>query len=163
MSSKALTTPRGLAVNEEKIQQFCSFWLAGRLYGVNILDVREVNRELDFTSIFHADSWMKGYLNIRGQIHLVVDLRIVLGYPPQATNSESRVVIFKNTVGESFGALVDKVGEIVAVSPEQVEARISNEENRGLDERNRGLIAGECKLDGRLMVLLNPSKFLTAT
>ncbi|MBF0525581.1 MAG: hypothetical protein HQK56_10850, partial [Deltaproteobacteria bacterium] len=46
----------------ERKRQFCSFWLSGRLFGVDILDVKEINSEITFTPIFHASKEVKGYV-----------------------------------------------------------------------------------------------------
>ena len=55
--------------------RYCTFRLSGRLYGVDIEDVKEINTEVNFTPIFHASREIKGYINIRGQIYLLLDLR----------------------------------------------------------------------------------------
>lgn len=138
--------------------QFCTFWVGGRLFGVNILDVREINREVEFSPIYHAPATMRGYVNIRGKIHLVIDLRILLGFPAKEVDSESRVVIFKPTVKEDFGVLVDKLGDIVTVTPDQIETR--EHDDGKSHERHHRLIMGECKLKDSLMILLDPRSFI---
>ena len=112
----------GTALTQEGIQ-VSTFWLSGRLFGVDIMDVKEINTEVDFTPIFHSSKEVKGYVNIRGQIHLVLDLRLLLGFESKEVDINSRVVIFKQSIAEPFGALVDKVGDILEVSADQCDAR----------------------------------------
>ena len=90
-------------------RQFCTLWVSGKLFGFDILDVKEVNLETDFTPISHSPAEVKGYVNVRGQIYLILDLRVLLGLDPAEIQRESRLVLFKPSIGESIGVLVDKV------------------------------------------------------
>lgn len=145
-------------------KQFCTFWIADRLFGVDILHIKEINRELEFTPVFHAPKEVKGYVNIRGQIHLVLDLRLILGFDSRTFNSDNCVLIFKHTIAEPFGVLVDKIGDVVNVSEEKIEERskvddISTTNNESLTN-NDNLIDGICKLDKTLLVILNARKLI---
>lgn len=141
-------------------RNFVSFWVGGRLYGIDILDVREINSETSFTPIFHAPPEVRGYVNIRGQIHLVIDPRLPLGIPADATTgagtgkAKQQLLVFKPQVAETFALLVDKVGDIIPVPVDRIEAPEAS--SAGLSARS----AGVCKLDGRLMELLEPRGFL---
>ena len=159
MNERTLVEETG---TENKLQ-LCSFRLNGRLFGVDIQDVKEINTEVAFTRIFHAPREVKGYVNIRGQIHLVLDLRILLGFPEKEPDQNSRVVIFKQNIGEPFGALVDKIGDIVEVGSEQVEEYGAHDDAEAAQEdrwKNRNLVAGVCKLEKDLLVILNARSFL---
>ncbi|MEZ4528649.1 MAG: chemotaxis protein CheW [Desulfobacterales bacterium] len=147
-----------------KTRQFCTFVLSERLFGVDILAVREVNSTAAFTPIFHAPKEIKGYFNIRGQIHLILDLRQLLGYTPAVTTSESRLVLFKPEVGENFGVLVDRIGEAVSVQENQIEEwnKEAPEESGAETQGMANLSLGVCKLDKILMLILDPQKFLKA-
>ena len=100
---------------------FCTFRLAERLFGFNILDVKEVTTETTFTRVPQAPSEVLGYVNLRGQIHLVLDLRRMLDLPPVPITRDSRLVLFKPSVGDAFGVLVDRIGDIVELREEQLE------------------------------------------
>ena len=65
---------------ETQKRQFCTFWISGRHLGVDVLDVKEINSEINLTPIFHAPKEVIGYVNIRGQIYLILDLRLILGF-----------------------------------------------------------------------------------
>ncbi len=145
-------------------RQFCSFRLAGRLYGVDILDVKEINPENTFTPIYHAPEEVRGYVNIRGQINLVLDLRRLLGFEPHQADQDSRIVLFKPHVGENFGVLVDQVGDVVSVSEDRIEDRRADSQGapEGRERRNELRAArGVCKLEQELLVILDARVFLT--
>ncbi|MDH5511076.1 MAG: chemotaxis protein CheW [Nitrospinota bacterium] len=147
----------------ERKLQLCTFRLNKRLFGVDIQDVKEINTEVIFTQIFHAPKEVRGYVNIRGQIHLVLDLRILLGFPKKEPNQDSRVVIFKQSIGEPFGALVDKIGDIVEVGSQQIEEYGAHDDAEAAQEdrwKNRNLVVGVCKLEKDLLVILNAKSFI---
>jgi two-component system chemotaxis sensor kinase CheA len=145
-------------------RDFCTFWLSGRLFGVDILGVKEITSKVEFTPVFHSANHIRGYVNIRGHIHLVVNLKQLLGLDSSEENALSgRVILFKTTIGESFGVLVDRIGDVVRVSEDQIEEnRNASDPNisDGLDTRDNELITGVCKLKDNLLVILNASRFL---
>src|SRR5262245_60529706 len=91
---------------------FCTFRVDGRLFGVDILDVKEVTTEITATRIAHTPEEVRGLVNIRGHIYLALDLRLLLGLPPANATGDSRMVLFKPTVGSAFGVVVDEISDI---------------------------------------------------
>ncbi|MBD3316181.1 MAG: hypothetical protein GF344_10365 [Chitinivibrionales bacterium] len=146
--------------------QLCSFRLSGRLFGVDILDVKEVTEETDVTPIAHAPRAVKGYMNIRGQIHLVVDLRTIFGFSQRRSVQRGKVILFKPRVDEPFGVLVDEVGDVETVERSSIEERrgkskgpLGGEERR---KANAGVSVGTCKLEEALLVVLDARGILGA-
>ncbi len=146
-------------IEKQAVAQYCTFWLSNRLYGIDILDIKEVNSEKNFTQVFHAPGEIRGYVNIRGQVYLILDLRLFMGLKQQEPTGRSRLILFKPDVLESVGVLVDQVGEVVEVTEEQIDDRRKNEKNvsRDIMERrtqmdNSG--GGVCKLENQLMVIV---------
>lgn len=166
-------------ISSSETRQFCTFRLGGRLFGVDIMDVREITRETACTPIAHAPEAVTGYLNLRGQINLIVSLRKLLGFDAKAVDNESSVVLFKSSVAESFGVVVDKIGDIVQVPSNQIEERRNKRhahenvdrketfEGAGMDSHAKKIIATEltsgiCKLNKELLVVLDSHKILPA-
>ncbi len=145
------------------LKQFCTFWLSGHLYGVDILDVKEVNPEAAFTEIFHAPREVKGFVNIRGQIHLILDLRRILGLKDRPVDEKSRLVLFKPGVGESFGVLVDRISDVIEIDEGLIESGgLVHEEALAGDDRAEAdeLISGVCRLEQTLLLLINARNLL---
>jgi len=143
--------------NSEKVS-FCTFHLAGRLFGVNILDVKEINSHMRFTPVFHAPKELKGYINIRGHIYLVGDMRQIMGFEKKDMHHNSKMIVFKDSVAESFGIIVDKISDIVTVEKSEIEDRRTEEvsqqiKNKRKSDHNIGL--GVCKVDAGVMIALN--------
>ena len=158
------TTKNG---DNDKIQ-LCSFWISSRLFGVNILDVKEVSNDIAITPVFHAATSIEGYMNIRGQIHLVVDIRQYFGFEKNANNANNRVVLFKQSVDEPFGILVDKMDDVISVDVSLIEERRNkkneNSDFKGSDKRTAygEMTSGVCKLQNGLLVVLNAKGILQA-
>jgi purine-binding chemotaxis protein CheW len=140
---------------------YCTFRSADRWFGVPIQDVKEVTTETTCTRIPHAPQEVAGYVNIRGHIFLALDLRRLLGLAANKT-TENRLIIFKQSVGSAFGILVDEIGDIVSVDPNQVEEFHGGtpEPIAGEPIRRPDLIARICRLPTELLVVLEPRKFL---
>lgn len=147
---------RGPVGEAVAVRRYCSFWVGGHLFGIDILEVKEINAEIAFTPIFHAPPQVRGYVNIRGQIHLVIDPREPLGLPPEEKTEGKMLLIFKPSVAEASAMLVDRVGDIVEVP----EDRIEDDLDHGVPGQGGALATGVCKLEGQLMVVLNPRGFL---
>jgi len=145
--------------------QFCTFRISGRLFGVDILNVKEVNSVFTCTPIFHAPNSIEGYVNIRGQIHLVLNLSVLLGFDHKTDTGNKRLVIFKHFLGEPFGAMVDKIEDIVEVPADQIENQRRSKDGSTDKERRRlmsDLVQGICKLKDELLVVLKAECLLSS-
>lgn len=143
---------------ETESVKYCTFEAAGRLFGVPLIDIKEITAETNCTCIPHAPECVRGYVNIRGNIILGLDLKRILALPANQEDSSKRMVIFKSTVGPAFGLLVDEIGEIVSVSSQDITSDTTSigSELQGLS----GLVQNICRLPNQLLVVLNPRKFL---
>ncbi|MDM8555369.1 chemotaxis protein CheW [Desulfococcaceae bacterium HSG7] len=155
--------------SESPKRQFCTFTICDRLFGVDILDVKEVNPRVVCAPIYHAPPEIRGYINIRGQIYLILDLRIILGFEPASASDmigKQRIILFKSIVDESFGIIVDRINDVITIEIDKIENRSSESatekqlpSNR-IGHRSSDLSDGIAKLDDRLLVILNPHTLL---
>ena len=148
----------------QKKLQLCTFWLQEQLFGVNILDVKEVGSDIAFTNIFHSSEKICGYINVRGNIHLVLDMRVLMGYEKAKPTQQNRVILFKSNVGEAFGILVDRVADVIEINKDEIEHSLNTEildDDKELKTK-QNLSAGVYKLEENLIVILNSSVFLTS-
>ncbi|HEX3377184.1 MAG TPA: chemotaxis protein CheW, partial [Candidatus Acidoferrales bacterium] len=60
-------------------QQFCTFFLDGYAFGVQVEQVREVIRYQEITRVPLVPAVVRGLINLRGQIITAIDLRRRLG------------------------------------------------------------------------------------
>jgi len=141
---------------------FCTFLLHGGLFGIDALAVKEVTVLPTPTPIPHAPEAARGYVNLRGQIVLVLDLNRLLHLGPSTIGPDTRLVVFRGRLGDPFGILVDRIGDIVTLGGEQIKKRGNgafSREGTG-DEPQEALLAGIGKLDDRLLTILDAGKLL---
>ncbi|MDY6951559.1 MAG: chemotaxis protein CheW [Thermodesulfobacteriota bacterium] len=148
---------------EAEKRQFCTFWISGRHFGVDILDVKEINSEVHFTPIFHAPEEVKGYVNIRGEIYLILDLALILGFKSEGLSESSRIVLFDAEAGEAFGVVVDSISDIATVDANQIENRRAEDmgpPEEGSERRKLDLGGSVCKLEDELLVIVKSENLL---
>lgn len=140
---------------EEEILQLVTFHVGDEEFGVEILEVREINRMMEITRVPHAPDFVEGVINLRGQVIPVVDLRKRFGLSAVARDKSARIVVVE--LGDRVvGFLVDSVSEVLRVP-------------RGLVEPPPPIVGGidaayieaVVKLEDRLLILLDLRKLLS--
>jgi len=135
--------------------EFATFHVGRILLGIDIRQTEEINRQLDLTPVPQAPAWVRGVVNLRGEVVTVLDLRTILGLEPAALSVASRNVIVR-TESEQVGLLVDRVADVVTVAAGEIEPPPANVS--GLDGR---FFKGVCKLESALLVVLDVHAVLT--
>lgn len=133
-------------------RQFCTFYLDGLLFGVDLRNVQEVIRFLKMTRVPLAPDAVCGLLNLRGQIVTALDLRRRLGLKPGASEPLPMNVVVRSADG-AVSLLVDEIGDVVEV--EEASFEPPPETLRG---NVRTMILGVHKLSDRLMHVLDVEK-----
>lgn len=124
------------------------FRLGGEEYGVDIGGVQEINRMMPITRVPRAPAFMKGVINLRGQLIPIVDLRQRFGMAPVEPTKATRIVVVE--IGHSrVGLIVDGVSEVLKIPIEHIEAAPNM-----MTDVQGGYIRGVGKSGERLIVLL---------
>jgi len=138
----------------EAMIEYVTVLLGGQLFGLPISRVQDVFMPERLTRVPLAQPEIAGVLNLRGRIVTAIDMRCRLGLPardekrpPMAVGIECR--------GESYGLLIDTVGEVLKLDDA---AREPNPVN--LDARLARISAGVHRLDGQLLVILDVDRVL---
>ena len=137
---------------------FCTFRLGDGLFGLEATLVQSVNLPPALTPLPQAPAAVRGYANLRGQIHLILDLKELLNLGPTGAGPDTRLLVFKAVLGDPFGVLIDQVGGVAALRPEQIEGRPPADG----DAAPERLVCGVGKLDGELLTLLDAGRLLPA-
>lgn len=129
--------------------QFCTFFVDGLCFGVDVLAVQEVLRFQDLTPVPLAQPTVRGLINLRGQIVVAIDMRRRLDRPSEETGAPPMNVVVCTDEGVvSF--LVDEIGDVLEVDAEAFETPPET-----IDDSVRALITGVYKLPDRLMMVLD--------
>jgi purine-binding chemotaxis protein CheW len=138
-------------------RQFCTFYLGGQCYGLDVLQVQEIVRIQPVTRVPLAPATVLGLINLRGQIVTAVDLRRRLGLPERDDDGEPINVVVQTDDG-AISLLVDAIGDVLDVTEQQFEN--PPETLRGAA---RELIQGAYKLPDRLLVILHLDKVISVS
>jgi purine-binding chemotaxis protein CheW len=128
--------------------EYVAVTTAGQLFGLPIERVRDVFKVGGLTPVPLAPPEIVGLLNLRGRVATAIDLRRRLGLPP--AKSESLMAVGIEAQGESYGLVVEEIGEVVRLGRE---TRDDNPVH--LSGPWSELSSGVHRLDGRLLVALD--------
>jgi purine-binding chemotaxis protein CheW len=154
------------------MSQYSTFRLGDRLFGLDLMMIREINRILDITPVPHAHDHIRGLINLRGQIVTILDLGVRLGLARQEVGEESHNIILKTTAelvsvhhggntdpyatsNDLVGFLVDAIGDVVEADEATIEPPSAN-----VSEAEGGFLSGVIKTDAGLLVLLDINEVL---
>jgi len=146
-----------------EVTLLCTFRLAGRWFGVDARWVKEINTQTSWTPIPQAPAVVRGFVNLRGHLHLVLDLRELLAPEGDGTTLAGHLIVFKSSAGEAMALSVDEVGEIVAVSPDDFDASRAPDDVVDASTSSAGsarLVVGIAKLSAHLVTVVDPRQFL---
>ena len=142
---------------DESITEYVTVMLDGQLFGLPIARVQDVFMPDRLTRVPLAPPEIAGVLNLRGRIVTAVDLRLRLGLAPRGDGRPPMAVGIE-LKGESYGLLIDSVGEVMKLVNGAREANPVN-----LDARLARVSAGVHRLEGQLMVILDVDRVLDMT
>ena len=132
----------------EKMRQFSTFFLANRMYGIDVMQVQEIVKPLQMTPIPLAPNYVYGLINLRGQIATAIGLREMFGLESISPDQMMNVIGHVDNTLVSF--LVDEIGDVIDVNSELYEP---TPETVPLEVRQ--FIDGVYKIPGQLLSILN--------
>jgi purine-binding chemotaxis protein CheW len=134
--------------------EFVTVTIGEQLFGLPIDRVHDVFSAERLTRVPMAPPEIAGILNLRGRIVTAIDMRQLLELPPQSAG-ESRMAVGIEHRGESYGLLIDEVGEVLRLPAAQQDSVPVN-----LDSRWSRIAAGVYRLEGNLMIVLDVDRVL---
>ena len=133
--------------------QFCTFFLNGFFFGVEVLKVQEIIRYQQMTMVPLAPDMIEGLINLRGQIVTAIDLRRRMNFEARAVSAELPMNVVVRTVEGAVSLLVDEMGDVIEV--DQASFEPSPATLRGVA---RDMIRGVYKLKDRLLLILDTER-----
>ena len=132
--------------------QYCTFFLDGLYFGIDVLKVQEVIRYQEMTRVSLAPPVVRGLINLRGQIVTAIDLRRRVRHAGSRCGP-SPVNVVVHTDDGAVSLLVDEIGDVLEV-PEKMFERPPET----LKGTARELIRGAYKLEQRLLLILDTER-----
>jgi purine-binding chemotaxis protein CheW len=137
-----------------EFSDYVTFTTADQMFGLPIECVQDVFKPTRITPVPLAGPEIAGVLNLRGRIVTAIELRSRLGLGVRDTDRVPMAIGIELR-GESFGLLVDAVGEVLKLPDSEREANPIN-----LDRNLNRVSAGVFRLDGHLLVVLDIDRVL---
>lgn len=104
--------------------KYLTFALAQEEYGLEILKVREIIGYIEVTAVPQTPHYVKGVINLRGQVIPVVDLRSKFGMEAAEITDQTCIIVVEIMQGSrtfSTGIVVDRVQEVLDISGSDIE------------------------------------------
>lgn len=141
---------------DHNLREYVTALIGGQLFGLPILRVQDVFAPERLTRVPLAPPEIAGVLNLRGRIVTLIDMRRSLGLDERADPGPP-MAIGVERAGESYGLLIDSVGEVLKLDDATREANPIN-----LDPRLARVSAGIHRLDGQLLMVVDVDRVLEA-
>jgi purine-binding chemotaxis protein CheW len=132
--------------------QYCTFYLDGHYFGLDVLKVQEIIRYQEMTRVPLASPMVRGLINLRGQIVTAIDLRRRLEMNDRPADQLPVNVVVQTDDG-AVSLLVDEIGDVLEVNEKVFERPPDT-----LAGTSRELIRGAYKLADRLLLILDTER-----
>jgi len=139
---------------DNSLHEYVTALIGGQLFGLPILRVQDVFAPERLTQVPLAPGEIAGVLNLRGRIVTLIDMRHRLGLAKR-DGEQVVMALGVESRGESYGLLIDSVGEVLKLDDMACEPNPSN-----LDPRLASVSTGIYRLDGQLLMVLDVDRVL---
>lgn len=141
--------------SEKETEDFVTFKIGPQIFGVPVLNVRDILHLEKIAFIPLAPPQVAGSINLRGQIVTVIDVRVCLGMSTQSvriddSSNERPIGVTVEKGNDLYTLLVDEIGDVLSVADEQKEP-IPNT----IDSAWRDYAICIYRLEGELMIVLD--------
>lgn len=134
--------------------QIVIFKLGNEEYSVPITSVQEIIMPQTPTHIPKSPSWVEGVINLRGHIIPIIDGKKKFQLDNSKYNDDPRIMVI-DVENEIIGLIVDEVAEVIHLKTEDIDPTPVDIEG------DSDFLWGVGKHQNRLLILINPEKFLS--
>ncbi|MEX0582064.1 MAG: chemotaxis protein CheW [Sneathiella sp.] len=136
------------------MQEYVTILIADQLFGIPVLEVHDVLRDLKLTKIPLAPAEVAGALNLRGRIVTAIDVRKRLGLP-QLERKDAGMSIVVEHQGEPYSLMIDNVGEVLTLDVNDLQPTPVT-----LNACWKEISGGVYRLEEKLLVVLQIERML---
>jgi len=139
--------------------QYLTFSLNDEEYAINVNQIREILEVSDITKLPCTYEFMRGVINLRGNVVPVIDLHVKFGLPETEQTINTCVIVMEIEIDNKqtvIGALADSVDEVIELEAEQIEPA----PNIGTKVKSE-FIKGMGKYNDRFLILLDLNKIFS--
>ena len=140
--------------------QYLTFTLAEEVYAVDVGRVREILEISSITKVPQSPEFMRGVINLRGNVVPVIDMRVKFGMSATERTINTCIIVVEVKMGDEvviLGSLADSVQEVIEMEPSQIEAA----PHLGT-QLNTSFIKGMGKHDDRFVIILDVDRIFSS-
>ena len=159
MNPHAMTNIREERDDREATSQFLTFYLQDEMFGLDIRSIREICEYGKITPVPMVPAYVRGVINLRGNVVPVIDLPARFGWPASPVGKRSGIVILElESEGNrlEIGIVIDSVSEVLEIPAEDIGAPPSFGARVRTD-----FISGMGRVGEDFILLLNAEKVLS--
>jgi purine-binding chemotaxis protein CheW len=111
-------------VEKTESRQLVTFQLGEELYGVNIMDVKEIVRVQQIRAIPNAPVYVEGIFNLRSEIIPIISLHKRFHIKKMATTEEDELLsgfVILDIEGMKLGIIIDRISRVVTIEKEDIQ------------------------------------------
>ena len=136
--------------NTDTAVQYIVVNIGNEQYGINIQYIDNIVRMQHITRVPKVPAYLKGVINLRGEVLPVMSLRVKMGLENDELTRATRIIILKLEQQGSVGIIVDEVKEVVTLGSSEIEKL-----SQSTGESRKSFITGVGKHNGELISLLD--------
>jgi purine-binding chemotaxis protein CheW len=139
--------------------QYLTFKLGGKIYGLAILNIKEIIEYGEVTEVPMTPDFISGVINLRGCVVPVIDLSQRFSGEPIKHSKRTSIIILEVKSADlsiEVGVTVDMVNEVLDINSSEIEAAPSLG-----DQIQTSFISGMAKIDDKLLILLDIENVLS--
>ena len=129
--------------------ELLAFSLVGEEYAIDILEIQEIIKLPEITSLPRIKDFVLGIVSLRGTIVPIVDLRKLMGLGDTEYSRATRVLVIRSD-DEPIGIVVDSVTSVLRIEKDAIEPK-----PRTMQRGSSEFFKGVGRIDGRLLILLD--------
>ncbi len=133
-------------------KQLATFYIAGRLYGIDVMRVQEVTQAPRLTIMPLAPVFVRGLINLRGQIATAIGLRELFGAPSSGGQNDLMTIVCQHE-HTLLSLLVDQVGDVIEIRDSAIEPTPST-----IDSTIKTFMHGVCMHHAELLSIIDIKK-----
>ena len=132
--------------------QYIVIKLGEERYGIPIKYINNIVKMQQVTRVPKSEQFLKGVLNIRGEIVPVMSLRLRMEMEPDEITDQTCIIILKPDELEIFGIIIDAVDRVLTLGAKQIE-KVSPGQNS--NRKDAGFVSGVGKYEDGLVSILD--------
>lgn len=134
--------------------QVLTWQIGQQTFGMDLSRCREVASLPGIRRVPHAQPYLAGIANLRGEVVTVIDLRVLLGYEGTSTSKADTIVRLRHD-RHNLSILADSISDVIELNESSIDTKPA-----GLNEKEARFIAGIARAGADVVVVLSAKDIL---